>query len=326
MAAVANAERELQKAKSALDDLKPLLAEGFITRTSWSAPSSRWPGRRRTWSWPSAAATPSWASAVPLELTQARADASQSKETLRQLESAASFRLEQKRAAIAAAESRIEEATSKLALAQRAARAHRGAGRRGRDRRLQGRVLRLRAAQAPGGRPGLGQPAAAHPARHLEDGGGDEGARDRHPQGREEPEGGGARRGLPRPEAHRRGHARGHPGPGGEGAPRSEVLRGDDPGAGVRAAPAAGHDRPRRDPGGGARHRRSSCPSRPSSRRRGAPSPTWPAAGARWPARWSLGPSNPDFVVVEKGLRRGERVCLRDPGAPPSDFGSLTSE
>ena len=39
-----------------------------------------------------------------------------------------------------------------------------------------------------------------------------------------------------------------------------------------------------------------------------------------------LGPSNADFVVVEKGLARGERVCLRDPEAPPSDFGSLTSE
>jgi multidrug efflux pump subunit AcrA (membrane-fusion protein) len=38
-----------------------------------------------------------------------------------------------------------------------------------------------------------------------------------------------------------------------------------------------------------------------------------------------LGPSNQDFVVVEGGLRRGERVCLRDPGAPASDFGGLTS-
>jgi HlyD family secretion protein len=39
-----------------------------------------------------------------------------------------------------------------------------------------------------------------------------------------------------------------------------------------------------------------------------------------------LGPSNQDFVVVENGLRRGDRVCLRDPGAPPSDFGALTSQ
>jgi HlyD family secretion protein len=38
-----------------------------------------------------------------------------------------------------------------------------------------------------------------------------------------------------------------------------------------------------------------------------------------------LGPSNQDFVVVERGLRKDERVCLRDPDAPPSDFGGLTS-
>ena len=49
------------------------------------------------------------------------------------------------------------------------------------------------------------------------------------------------------------------------------------------------------------------------------------ASGRRLEPRevW-LGPSNQDFVVVEKGLRKGDRVCLREPGAPPSDFGSLT--
>ena len=45
-------------------------------------------------------------------------DALLTKESLRQLESSAAYRLEQKRAAIAAAESRIQEAASKLALAQ----------------------------------------------------------------------------------------------------------------------------------------------------------------------------------------------------------------
>ena len=39
-----------------------------------------------------------------------------------------------------------------------------------------------------------------------------------------------------------------------------------------------------------------------------------------------LGPSNQDFVVIERGLEPGERVYLRDPGAPPSDFGGLTSQ
>jgi multidrug efflux pump subunit AcrA (membrane-fusion protein) len=38
-----------------------------------------------------------------------------------------------------------------------------------------------------------------------------------------------------------------------------------------------------------------------------------------------LGPSNRDFVVIEKGLQRGDRVALRDPSAAPSDFGSLSS-
>jgi multidrug efflux pump subunit AcrA (membrane-fusion protein) len=34
-----------------------------------------------------------------------------------------------------------------------------------------------------------------------------------------------------------------------------------------------------------------------------------------------LGPSNQDFVVVDKGLSEGDRVCLRDPSSSPSDFG-----
>jgi len=35
-----------------------------------------------------------------------------------------------------------------------------------------------------------------------------------------------------------------------------------------------------------------------------------------------LGPSNRDFVVVVRGLERGERVALRDPEAAPQDTGS----
>jgi HlyD family secretion protein len=35
-----------------------------------------------------------------------------------------------------------------------------------------------------------------------------------------------------------------------------------------------------------------------------------------------LGPSNADFVAIEQGLARGDRVLLRDPSLPPSDFGS----
>jgi len=32
-----------------------------------------------------------------------------------------------------------------------------------------------------------------------------------------------------------------------------------------------------------------------------------------------LGPSNADFVVIEKGLARGERVLLRDPATGSAD-------
>ena len=35
-----------------------------------------------------------------------------------------------------------------------------------------------------------------------------------------------------------------------------------------------------------------------------------------------LGPSSADHVVVERGLGPGDRVALRDPTAPSSDFGS----
>jgi HlyD family secretion protein len=40
----------------------------------------------------------------------------------------------------------------------------------------------------------------------------------------------------------------------------------------------------------------------------------------------ALGPSNQDFVAVERGLKAGERVALRDPEAPASDFGAQTAQ
>ena len=117
-AAVANAERELQKAESALDDLKPLLAEGFITRTELERAEQQVAKAEEDLKLAKRRRDALLDFGRPLELSQARADAIQSKETLRQLESAAAYRIEQKRAAIGAAESRIEEATSKLALAK----------------------------------------------------------------------------------------------------------------------------------------------------------------------------------------------------------------
>jgi HlyD family secretion protein len=117
-AAVAQAERELREKESDLEDLEPLLSEGFITRTELEraeqqrdrAAEELLLARRRR-------------DALlnfgrPLELSQARSEAQSSKETLRQLQSASAHRLSQKEAAIAAARSRIQEASSKLELAR----------------------------------------------------------------------------------------------------------------------------------------------------------------------------------------------------------------
>jgi HlyD family secretion protein len=117
-AGVANAERELKDAEGQLEDLRPLLDEGFITRTELEraeqtrdrAAEQLILARRRR-------------DALlnfgrPLELTQARSDVQSSRETLRQLHNASAYRMAQKEAAIAAARSRIEEASAKLELAK----------------------------------------------------------------------------------------------------------------------------------------------------------------------------------------------------------------
>jgi multidrug efflux pump subunit AcrA (membrane-fusion protein) len=38
-----------------------------------------------------------------------------------------------------------------------------------------------------------------------------------------------------------------------------------------------------------------------------------------------LGPSSADFVVIEKGVSRGDRVLLRDPEAAVPDFSGAPS-
>ena len=224
---VTNAERELQKAQSQLADLKPLLAEGFITRTELERAEqqvARAPGGRSTSR--SAAATRSSTTAGPLELSQARSDAqveprdaapARERRLLPHRPEAGRHRLRPEPDRGGRRQARARAA---------AARALRGARGGPGHRRLQGRLLRLRAEEAPGGRPGLGEPAADHPARHLAHGGGDAGARDRHPQGRAQPEGHGARRGLSRPAPHRRGHAGRDARPGGARTARDEVLLG----------------------------------------------------------------------------------------------------
>ncbi len=116
--AVTNAERELQKAETALADLRPLLAEGFITRTELERAEQLVARSREDLELARRRRDALVGFGRPLELSQARSDAQSSRETLRQLESASSYRVAQKQAAIASAQSRIQEAAARLELAK----------------------------------------------------------------------------------------------------------------------------------------------------------------------------------------------------------------
>lgn len=118
VAAVANAQRELRKTEGALEDLRPLLAEGFITKQELERAEQAVERAREDLSLAMRRRDSLITFGRPLEVSQARSEALLTKESLRQLEAAASFRLEQKKAAIAATDSRIQEAKSKLVLAQ----------------------------------------------------------------------------------------------------------------------------------------------------------------------------------------------------------------
>ena len=116
--AVAAAERELQKATTSLEDLKPMLSEGFITRQELERAEQQVDKAREELALAKKRQQSLLGFERPLEMSQARSDALLTKESLRQLGSAGSSRLEQRRAAVTAAESRIQEAGSKLALAR----------------------------------------------------------------------------------------------------------------------------------------------------------------------------------------------------------------
>lgn len=117
-AAVGNAERDLEKAVGAHEDLKPLLAEGFITKQELDRAAQAVSRAREELELAKRRNDALVRFGRPLELSQAEAEASLTRESARQLEASASYRLEQKRSAIAAAESRITEATAKLGLAK----------------------------------------------------------------------------------------------------------------------------------------------------------------------------------------------------------------
>jgi HlyD family secretion protein len=116
--AVNDAQRELQKALAAASDLKPLLAEGFITKLELERAEQQVQKARGELALAEQRREALVNFSRPLELSQARSDALLTKESVRQLQAAADYRLEQKKAAIAAAQSRSQEAASKLAQAR----------------------------------------------------------------------------------------------------------------------------------------------------------------------------------------------------------------
>lgn len=321
VAAVANAERELQKAKGAYEDLKPLLAEGFITKVELERAEQQVAKATEELSLAQRRRDSLLNYGRPLELSQARSDALLTKESLRQLQAAADYRVEQKKAEVASAESRIQEAGAKLALAQQ---------------QLARTEVR---ADVPGivvyrtvffgseqRKPQVGdQVWANQPLLILPD----ISRMVVETQVRETD--------IHKVEKNQ------HVAVSVEAYP-SLKLTGKVTLVGTLAQEEKdrrgtkffgvtielNESEPRLRPGMSARveiqveERRSalSVPLEAVFEKDGRHF-CYVASGRRVREREVvLGPSNQDYVVVERGLRRGERVCLRDPGAPASDFGA----
>jgi HlyD family secretion protein len=322
--AVANAERELAKAKSALEDLRPLLAEGFITKLELERAEQQVSRAQDDLALAKRRRDALLNFGRPLELTQARSDAQSSKESFRQLESIAAYRMAQKEAVIHSAESRIDEASSKLALAkEQLARCEVRAD-------VPGIVVykevffgsEQRKPQV-GDQVWANQPLLILPdiskmvveTRIRET--------DIHKVERNQ-------KVTVRVEAYPDLKLTGSVTLVGTLAQEEKERRG------VKffgVTVQVNESEPRLRPGMTARvevqveERKDALfvPLEAVFEKEGRPIVY--VAGGRQPRPREvvLGPSNQDFVVIEKGLEKGERVCLRDPGAPPSDFGGLTN-
>jgi len=325
VAAVANAERELQKAKSAHADLKPLLSEGFITRTELERAEQQVAKAEEELNLAKRRRDAFMGFGRPVELSQARADASQSKETLRQLESAAAYRNEQKRAAVAAAESRIAEATSKLALAKE--QLARTEVRADVDGIVVYKDVFFGSEQR---KPQVGdQVWANQPLLILPD------------ISKMVVETKVRETDIHKVEKTQRVDIRVEAYPDlaltGEVTLVGTLAQEEKDRRGAKffgVTIQVKESEPRLRPGMTSRveirvqeKAKSLFVPLEAVFEKDGRTMAYVARGRRAVAREVvLGPSNADFVVVEKGLSRGERVCLRDPGAPPSDFGNLTSE
>jgi HlyD family secretion protein len=324
-AAVTNAARELQKAESAYQDLKPLLAEGFITKqeleraeqaVAHAKEEADLAGRRKD---------ALMEFGRPLELSQARADAILYKQTFLELESAGGYKLAQKKAAISAAQSRIQELISKLALArQQLARTEVRADVAGIV------VYRDVFFGSEQRKPQVGdQVWANQPLLILPD------------ISRMIVETKVRETDIHKVEQNQKVSVRVEAYPDlklsgavtlvGTLAQEEKERRGTKFfGVTIQLA----ESEPRLRPGMTARveievEERSQAlyvPLDAVFEKQGRHVSYVLGLGGVFERELVLGPSNQDFVVVEKGLRSGERVALRDPGAPPSDFASQTAQ
>jgi HlyD family secretion protein len=323
-AAVANAERDLQKAAGGLEDLRPLLAEGFITKQELER-AEQVVARARD---DLALAVRRRDSLVqfgrPLELSQARSEATLTKESLRQLESAAAYRIEQKQAAISAAESRIQEASSKLSQAQQ---------------QLSRTEVR---ADVPGivvyrevffgseqRKPQVGdQVWANQPLLILPD------------ISKMVVEAKIRETDIHKVEANQNVKVRVQAYPDlkltGKVTLVGTLAQEEKERRGAKffgVTVQVDGSEPRLRPGMTAqveieveeRPRALYVPLQAVFEREGRSFCYLVRRGRLQAQEVVTGPSNQDFVVIDKGLREGDRIALRDPGAPPTDFGSLTS-
>jgi HlyD family secretion protein len=321
-AAVANAERELGKAESAAEDLRPLLAEGFITKQELDRADQQVAHAREELVLAKRRRDALKDFGRPLELSQAKAEAVLSREGYKQLDAAASYKLEQKKAGIAAAESRIEEASSKLALAKE----------------------QLAHTEVKADVPGI----VVYKDVFI-------GSEQRKPQVGDQVWANQPLLILPdisrmvvetrvretdihkvEKNQHVTIHVEAYPELKLTGTvtmigtlAQEEKERRGTKFFGVTIL--VDGSEPRLRPGMTTqveikveeRPRALSIPLDAAFEREGR-SIVYVASGRTVRAREIvLGPSNQDFVVVERGLHKGERVCLRDPGSPPSDFGGL---
>jgi HlyD family secretion protein len=324
-AAVTNAERELQKAQSSYEDLKPLLAEGFITKQELERSEQQVQRGKEELALAKRRKNALMEFGRPLELSQARAEATLSEETVKELLVAADYKMDQKRSSIQSANARIQELMSKLALA------HQQLNRTEVRADVSGIVVykdvffgsEQRKPQV-GDQVWANQPLLILPdiSKMIVE------SRIRETDIHKVAQNQNVR---VRVEAYPDLRLTGKVTLVGTLAQEEKDRRGTKF-FGITVQ--INESEPRLRPGMTARvdievEERANVlfvPLDAVFEKEGAHVCYVLRGRGVEPREVVLGPSNQDFVAIESGLRRGERVALRDPGAPPSDFGSQTGQ